>query len=72
MTVDGWAIVLPQTPVSSKLQVFDVTRKVTYKNLPHWYHELREHRPHIPCILVANKIDGEFKCTVSPYKGYMY
>lgn len=39
-------------------QVFDVTRKTTYKNLSHWYKEMRQHRPDIPCILVANKIDG--------------
>ena len=39
--------------------VFDVTRKVTYKNLANWYTELRQNRPEIPCILVANKIDGE-------------
>ncbi|ESN90626.1 hypothetical protein HELRODRAFT_70637 [Helobdella robusta] len=37
--------------------VFDVTRKVTYKNLPNWYKELREHRPEVPCLCVANKID---------------
>ena len=40
--------------------VFDVTRKVTYKNLSTWYKEMRHNRPEIPCILVANKIDGEF------------
>lgn len=40
------------------LQVFDVQRKVTYKNLSTWYAELREFRPEIPCIVVANKIDG--------------
>lgn len=34
-------------------------RKVTYKNLSNWYKELREFRPEIPCIVVANKIDGE-------------
>lgn len=33
-------------------------RKVTYKNLHTWYTELREFRPEIPCIVVANKIDG--------------
>ncbi|XP_037703489.1 rab-like protein 2B isoform X2 [Choloepus didactylus] len=38
-------------------QVFDVQRKVTYKNLGTWYTELREFRPEIPCIVVANKID---------------
>lgn len=42
-------------------KVFDVQRKVTYKNLNSWYKELREFRPEIPCIVVANKIDGE--CT---------
>ena len=39
-------------------KVFDVTRKPTYKNLAIWYKELREYREDIPCILVANKIDG--------------
>lgn len=42
--------------------MFDVQRKVTYKNLNSWYKELREFRPEIPCIVVANKIDGE--CTL--------
>ncbi|XP_017751929.1 PREDICTED: rab-like protein 2B isoform X2 [Rhinopithecus bieti] len=39
------------------IMVFDVQRKVTYKNLSTWYMELREFRPEIPCIVVANKID---------------
>ncbi|XP_025031905.1 rab-like protein 2A isoform X2 [Python bivittatus] len=39
------------------IMVFDVQRKVTYKNLSNWYKELREFRPQIPCIVVANKID---------------
>ncbi len=39
---------------------FDITRKVTYLNLKTWYNEMREHCPHIPCILVANKIDGKY------------
>ncbi|XP_063970090.1 rab-like protein 2A [Lytechinus pictus] len=43
--------------------VFDVTRKVTYKNLSEWYKELREYRPEIPCILAANKIDVDYKIT---------
>lgn len=41
------------------VQVFDVTRKVTYLNLKTWYNEMRENCPNIPCILVANKIDGK-------------
>ncbi|KAL2919508.1 hypothetical protein HK105_201155 [Polyrhizophydium stewartii] len=38
--------------------VFDVTRKVTYKNLDQWYDELTGHRGiKMPVIVVANKID---------------
>ncbi|XP_072045061.1 rab-like protein 2A [Amphiura filiformis] len=45
------------------IMVFDVTRKVTYKNLPQWYQELREYRPEIPCLCTANKIDVDYKIT---------
>ncbi|XP_071590437.1 rab-like protein 2A isoform X1 [Heliangelus exortis] len=45
------------------IMVFDVQRKVTYKNLSSWYKELREFRPEIPCIVVANKIDADMKMT---------
>ncbi|NWW83093.1 RBL2A protein, partial [Climacteris rufus] len=45
------------------IMVFDVQRKVTYKNLSSWYKELREFRPEIPCIVVANKIDADMKVT---------
>jgi len=38
--------------------VFDITRKITYKNLDIWYNELVQHRGlKMPVILVANKID---------------
>jgi Rab-like protein 2 len=45
------------------LFVFDVTRKVTYKNLVAWHKELREYREDIPCIVVANKIDAKIEMT---------
>ncbi|XP_015682177.1 rab-like protein 2A [Protobothrops mucrosquamatus] len=45
------------------IMVFDVQRKLTYKNLTNWYKELREFRPQIPCIVVANKIDADLKAT---------
>ncbi|XP_015682417.1 LOW QUALITY PROTEIN: rab-like protein 2A [Protobothrops mucrosquamatus] len=45
------------------IMVFDVQRKLTYKNLANWYKELREFRPQIPCIVVANKIDTDLKAT---------
>jgi len=38
---------------------FDVTRKITYKNLQMWYKELRHYCPDIPVILVANKVDAD-------------
>ena len=44
-------------------QVFDTTRKITYKNLPNWLKELREYRPEIPCLCAANKIDGNIICS---------
>merc|ERR1711976_224011 len=43
--------------------VFDITRKVTYKNLPNWYKELRDYRPEIPCLCAANKIDVDNSVT---------
>ncbi|XP_014663761.1 PREDICTED: rab-like protein 2A [Priapulus caudatus] len=43
--------------------VFDVSRKVTYKNLPMWLKELRDYRPEIPCLCAANKIDVDYKIT---------
>lgn len=48
--------------------VFDVTRKQTYLNLKHWYKELRQHCPTIPCILVANKVDVDYMVTRKDFK----
>ncbi len=48
--------------------VFDVTRKVTYKNLMQWYKELKQYRPGIPIIVVANKIDLHRKATTKKFK----
>jgi len=42
---------------------FDVTRRVTYKNLNKWFKELRSSCPDIPVILVANKIDVDMAVT---------
>lgn len=39
------------------VMVFDVNRKITYQNLKNWYKELRVHCPHIPVLVIANKID---------------
>ena len=40
-----------------------MTRKATYTNLVAWYTELRQYCPHIPCIVVANKIDVDYAVT---------
>ena len=47
------------------LLVFDVTRKITYKNLSNWLTELRKYRPEIPCFCIANKIDGRRRWRVA-------
>ena len=41
--------------------MFDVTRKATYQHLSTWYEELRSACGNIPCLLVANKIDFDYK-----------
>jgi len=38
---------------------FDITRKVTYKNLDMWYKEMRHYCPDIPVICIANKVDSD-------------
>ncbi|CAH8467023.1 unnamed protein product [Dicrocoelium dendriticum] len=48
--------------------VFDVTRKITYKNLQKWYDELRQNRPDIPCLCVANKIDADMSVVSKSFK----
>lgn len=45
------------------IMVFDVTRKITYKNLEKWWNELQEYCKGIPTIVVANKIDIDYKVT---------
>jgi len=43
--------------------VFDVTRKGTYLSLEQLYKDLRKHRPTLPCIVVANKVDVDYNVT---------
>mgnify|MGYP000750407024 CR=1 FL=1 len=50
------------------IMVFDATRKQTYLNLKHWYTELRQHCPTIPCILVANKVDVDYNVTRKDFR----
>lgn len=48
--------------------VFDANRKITYKNLQNWYKEMRDNCPHIPVMVIANKIDLDEKATGRRYK----
>jgi len=48
--------------------VFDVTRKVTYTNLSQWFKELQQYRKGIPVIVVANKIDVDYKVTSKTFQ----
>ena len=37
--------------------MFDVTSRITYRNVPNWYKDLVRVLPNIPIVLVGNKID---------------
>jgi GTP-binding nuclear protein Ran len=37
--------------------MFDVTARVTYKNVPHWHKDLVRICEHIPIVLCGNKVD---------------
>ena len=37
--------------------MFDVTSRITYKNIPNWYTNINKIKPDIPCVLVGNKVD---------------
>lgn len=37
--------------------MFDVTSKATYKNVSHWYMEIRKHNHNIPIVLCGSKFD---------------
>ena len=39
--------------------MFDVTSKITYKNVPKWYKDLTRICNNIPMVLVANKVDAK-------------
>lgn len=47
---------------------FDVTRKVTYRNLDGWWDEFRSYLPDVPALCIANKIDSDPVCTERTFK----
>jgi hypothetical protein len=55
------SLLVPWFFLQACIMVFDVTRKLTYKNLDTWYEELQHHAPGIPTLVVANKIDIDYQ-----------
>ena len=45
--------------VDGAIIFFDVTSRITYKNVPNWHRDLKRVSPDILTILCANKIDSE-------------
>jgi len=41
--------------------MFDVTARVTYKNVPNWHRDLVRVCENIPIVLVGNKVIGYLK-----------
>ena len=37
--------------------MFDVTSRITYKNVPNWYRDLQRVCGIVPTVLVGNKVD---------------
>lgn len=52
------------------LVIFDVTRQLTYDEVPGWHQNIFEHiKEGIPCVLVANKIDLVEKRIITTEQG---
>lgn len=41
--------------------MFDVTSRISYKSVPHWYNSVRAVCPDIPIVLCGNKVDRKVK-----------
>jgi GTP-binding nuclear protein Ran len=46
--------------------VYDVTNRISYKNVSQWYKKIRSESPTVPVVLVANKTDCLTKKIVDP------
>ena len=50
----------PRNEANAAIMAFDVTRKVTYKNLEKWLAQMRRHcMENIPVVCVANKVSNQ-------------
>ena len=41
----------------AEILMFDVTSRISYKNLQYWYNDIRNKCPQIPIVLCGNKVD---------------
>lgn len=44
--------------------MFDVTSKITYKNVPNWHRDLERVCENIPIVLCGNKVDVKVRRAV--------
>lgn len=44
--------------------MFDVTSKITYKNVPNWHRDLERVCENIPIVLCGNKVDVKVRSAV--------
>lgn len=44
--------------------MFDVTSKITYKNVPNWHRDLERVCENIPIVLCGNKVDVKVRGNV--------
>ena len=43
--------------------MFDVTSRITYKNVPNWHRDLERVCENIPIVLCGNKVDVKVRCS---------
>lgn len=44
--------------------MFDVTSKITYKNVPNWHRDLERVCENIPIVLCGNKVDVKVRTSL--------
>lgn len=49
--------------------MFDVTSRITYKNVPNWHRDLERVCEHIPIVLCGNKVDVKVRYFGSEWFG---
>jgi GTP-binding nuclear protein Ran len=45
------------TKTDALILMFDVTSRMTYKNIPNWHAEVTKENPDVLCVILGNKVD---------------